>query len=53
MIMTENIPVFSGFFQLIDEILEHLEETVSGFQFSVVSSRNQGSRRLQPAPANM
>ena len=23
MIMTENIPVFGGFFQLIDEILEH------------------------------
>ena len=34
MIMAENIPVFGGFFQLIDEILEHLR-TVSGFQFSV------------------
>ena len=36
MIMTENIPVFSGFFQLIDEILEHL---CNGFRFSVFGFR--------------
>ena len=32
MIMPENIPVLGVFFQVIDEILEHVSD---GFQFSV------------------
>ena len=36
MIMAENIPVFGGFFQLIDEFLEHRGE---GFRFSVFGFR--------------
>jgi hypothetical protein len=35
MIMTENIPVFGRFFQLIDEILEHVRGWFSVFRCAI------------------